>query len=464
MTAILSGSSKWRRAAICAGTAFALLIPGIETPLGPVGSTIPAYADDDGDDDDDDGGARGGRSGSGGGEWRTRQASPPDLLRFFKRQFRKSSKPKRRTVRRGTVDTPSALNRRADEIIAVGLEDGQIDTLVGRGFQVRERQALGSLGTELVKLDPPAGQNLEAARAGVRELAPAASVDFNHVYAPNQDSSCGGRPCVAPGLVGWPQPDAAAGKCPSRDITIGLIDTGINAGHDTFRSSRIEVLKLDPDAKEGSSLRHGTAVASLLVGTGASGTPGLLPNARLIAVDAFRVNNRADAYDLARAIDILAGRNVSVINMSLSGPDNAVLARMVVTAHDKRIDMVAAAGNGGPSASSSYPAAYRQVIAVTAVDRNKQAYRRANRGDYIDLAAPGVGVWAAASIKGTRPQTGTSFAAPFVTAAAALAKAQALESETVETILARHAEDLGAPGKDPVFGWGLLNVAAICNN
>src|SRR5690606_26584704 len=81
MTAILSGSSKWRRAAICAGTAFALLIPGIETPLGPVGSTIPAYADDDGDDDDDDGGARGGRSGSGGGEWRTRQASPPDLLR-----------------------------------------------------------------------------------------------------------------------------------------------------------------------------------------------------------------------------------------------------------------------------------------------------------------------------------------------------------------------------------------------
>ncbi len=85
--------------------------------------------------------------------------------------------------------------------------------------------------------------------------------------------------------------------------------------------------------------------------------------------------------------------------------------------------IVAAAGNGGPKAAPAYPAAYNDVIAVTAIDRAKRAYRRAGRGEHIDLAAPGVDVWTAASVPGARAKTGTSFATPFVTAAVALLKA-----------------------------------------
>src|SRR3546814_9491455 len=82
--------------------------------------------------------------------------------------------------------------------------------------------------------------------------------------------------------------------------------------------------------------------------------------------------------------------------------------------------LVAAAGNEGPHAAPVFPAGYPSVLAVTAVDASLQPYRHANRGDYIDLAAPGVDVWSARRGQGGRYNSGTSFAAPFVAAAAAL--------------------------------------------
>ena len=98
------------------------------------------------------------------------------------------------------------------------------------------------------------------------------------------------------------------------------------------------------------------------------------------------------------------------------------------------------------------------MLAVTAVDRRAQVYRRAGRGEHIDIAAPGVDVWTAASISGARPRTGTSFAAPFVTAAAAL-MVQAEPELTPAQLRERlrlSTRDLGAEGPDAVFGHGLL--------
>ena len=66
-------------------------------------------------------------------------------------------------------------------------------------------------------------------------------------------------------------------------------------------------------------------------------------------------------------------------------------------------------------------------------------------------------------LEGTRPKTGTSFAAPFVTAAAALAKSRGVAIDDIAGVLTRDAEDLGDPGKDPIFGWGLLNASKLCS-
>ncbi|MDO5706956.1 MAG: S8 family serine peptidase, partial [Paracoccus sp. (in: a-proteobacteria)] len=96
--------------------------------------------------------------------------------------------------------------------------------------------------------------------------------------------------------------------------------------------------------------------------------------------------------------------------------------------------------------------------------RREQAYRRASRGEHIDLAAPGVEVWTAASISGARPQTGTSFAAPFVTAAAALLLQENpdLTPADLREQLRASARDLGAKGQDDIYGHGLLTVPEVC--
>jgi subtilisin family serine protease len=261
-------------------------------------------------------------------------------------------------------------------------------------------------------------------------------------------------------ISGWPavkRPSACRPMAP-----IGLIDTRINVEHPSLAGSRITVLPLFDAEAEPSSAYHGTAVAALLVGWGE--VPGLVQGWQLLAVDAFKRGDIATGYDLARAVDMLAGHNVPIINMSLSGPDNAILAASVAEAARRDIVLIAAAGNDGPHAKPAYPAAYPDVIAVTAVDRSKHIYRRAARGAHIDIAAPGVNVWTAASVKGQRPRTGTSFAAPFVTAGVALILADnpGFSREEVEIVLENEADDLGERGRDEVFGWGLLDISSIC--
>jgi minor extracellular protease Epr len=144
--------------------------------------------------------------------------------------------------------------------------------------------------------------------------------------------------------------------------------------------------------------------------------------------------------------------------MSLAGPPNRVLEAAAAALVERGVIIVAAAGNGGPKADPGYPAAYPGVIAVTAVDSTDTVYRRAGRGPHIDLAAPGVDVWTAASVSGAKPKTGTSFAAPFVTAAAAMALGREPEMDVaaLTAMLAGSARDLGDPGRDDVYGFGLI--------
>jgi minor extracellular protease Epr len=103
-------------------------------------------------------------------------------------------------------------------------------------------------------------------------------------------------------------------------------------------------------------------------------------------------------------------------------------------------------------------------LTVTAVDRNGDVYRRAGQGPHVDLAAPGVEVWTAASVKGARGKTGTSFAAPFVTAAVAILMAdhKGMTVEQVTQALTGSARDLGTPGRDEVFGAGLVQFGQLC--
>jgi subtilisin family serine protease len=108
-------------------------------------------------------------------------------------------------------------------------------------------------------------------------------------------------------------------------------------------------------------------------------------------------------------------------------------------------------------AKPMYPAAYSSVMAVTAVDSHGRVFRLANRGDYVDLAAPGVGLLHARSGGGYATSSGTSFAVPFVATAAARLRLLTPYEDVREALLSS-VQDEGVPGRDDVYGYGVLRV------
>lgn len=354
-----------------------------------------------------------------------------------------------------------------DEVVVLNLGDDDRARLIAGGYTVLEETALPGLDTTLLRLRIPPQITLTDAWRIIRALPTGEISDFNHLYRPGQGADCPGSRCPERALVGWnavPSRDAACG----RGVTIGMIDSGLNTGHPTFAGAALDVLRLPHPALPPAPTVHGTAVAALLVGDPASRSPGLVPGARLVAVEAFHRNGsdaRADLGTLIEAISLLVEREVDVINLSLAGAHNLVLEYVIAELTQRYgIVVVAAVGNAGPDAKPAYPAAYDSAIAVTAVDRGGVLYRNAVRGAHVDLAAPGVEVWTAASLKGARWKTGTSFAAPFVTAAAALLLSAdpSMRAETVAAALRIQARDLGDPGVDPSFGAGLVRLDRLC--
>jgi subtilisin family serine protease len=247
----------------------------------------------------------------------------------------------------------------------------------------------------------------------------------------------------------------------AKGISIGLIDTGVDALHPALQGTHVELRYFVDESRELPET-HGTAVVSLLV----SPEYGVLPDAQLYVACVFYEDRRgsslSEARDLVRALDWLMQRRTPVINMSLSGPPNQVLHAAIKRALQAGHLIVAAVGNGGPGSPPLYPAAYDGVIAVTAVDSEQHVYRRANRGSYVELAAVGVDVIAAAPA-GVASYSGTSFASPYVAALAAM-EYRALDPQNalaVKESLRANALDLGKPGRDEVYGFGLARPRAI---
>ena len=348
------------------------------------------------------------------------------------------------------------------ELVVLMPMGAQEALLVAAGYRILGGTDLGADGGRLLRLSLPTGRTADAAIAEIGALVPGALSDRNHLYQPN-DLTCVDGSCAAHDLIGWSGwPSAHAPR-------IGMIDTGINTGHSALAGQRLTEIQADLGERDAAGRQHGTAIATLLLGRLDSTTPGLLPHAELVAVEAFHRSGgaeAADAFTLSRAVDVLVGSGVVVVNMSFAGPDNAVLRRLVERAAAAGVGLVAAAGNGGPGAPPAYPAAWPEVVAVTAVDAALRPWRQANRGPYVTLAAPGVRLWTAASVSGGRLRSGTSYAAPFVTAALAVERARTPGVPAPEALrrLIACARDLGEAGFDDVFGHGLVSAPDQCRD
>jgi subtilisin family serine protease len=148
----------------------------------------------------------------------------------------------------------------------------------------------------------------------------------------------------------------------------------------------------------------------------------------------------------------MAERGAPVIVLSLVGPSNPIVAKAIKAAQARGATVVAAVGNSGPAARPLFPAAYEGVIGVTGVDPKNRALLEAGRGTHVAFAAPGADVVALNSLGNPIKVRGTSFAAPLV--AGRLWSVRAAPNPRL--VLEREAVDLGRPGRDPVYGQGLL--------
>jgi hypothetical protein len=166
---------------------------------------------------------------------------------------------------------------------------------------------------------------------------------------------------------------------------------------------------------------HGTAVASLIVGDQGP-FRGAASGASLLVADVYGGSRAAgSASAVVRALGWLVAKRASVINISLVGPANRLVARTVQQVRARGIQLVASVGNDGPAAPPQYPASYPGVVAITGVDARGKALVEAGKATHLDFAAPGADMAAALPGQGYARVRGTSFAAPLAAARLALA-------------------------------------------
>ena len=331
------------------------------------------------------------------------------------------------------------------------------DDLAQEGYLFDQISELAGLGFLLAEVAAPASFDLSATREGIYEVigGKKADVDLNHLYTagvPDSTVTDMELAGVAPREL-LILPEDLSDLSPK----IGVIDSSIDRSHPAFSSSAITTRRFVNN--ESPPDFHGTAIASIIL----SADPlamGLAPNAEIFAAEVFDRNDEqgefASTVSLIKALNWLVTLEVSVINISLAGPPNRLLETALARVREKGVLAIAAAGNGGPMSQPMYPAAYPDVVAVTAIDAKGRAFRLANRGEYVDIAAPGVNIRHALPGGGFGASSGTSYAVPFVTVAVARLLELRDDPTAILDSLYASAMDVGAPGRDQVYGYGQL--------
>ena len=244
-------------------------------------------------------------------------------------------------------------------------------------------------------------------------------------------------------------------------ITVAVLDSGVKS-HPALNAARVTTIDMIPSDAEADQSSHGTSVASLIAGNG-KGVQGVAPATDILSIDVMPGEGPGDLFTLASAIVRAVDEGSRIINISLgSYGETPLLAAAVDYAVSEGAVIVAAAGNEGIS-SVMYPAAYENVIAVGAVDSAGQHLYFSNRGEAIDITAPGLAINAAGDNNQVVGFSGTSAAVPLISAALAglLSSNSDMSAADAAAILLSHADDYGAPGPDEEYGNGIINLTRI---
>lgn len=244
-------------------------------------------------------------------------------------------------------------------------------------------------------------------------------------------------------------------------VRVAVLDSGIEPGHPALQGAVKEHRNFTTDCTPYDTNGHGTHVAGVLAGR--SGVKGVAPACDLLSFKVLNNNGAGSLQHVTQAIDAAIEAKAHIIVMSLGAPVSVDHLRQACSrACQAGIAVVCAAGNDGGSVN--YPAAYDCVLAVGAVDMSGSVCEFSCRGKEIAVAAPGYQITSSWIGGKYATLSGTSMAAPFVAGVLALYASQCgadgLASKAAE-VLRQTSTDAGVPGKDDVYGWGLINPISL---
>ena len=292
---------------------------------------------------------------------------------------------------------------------------------------------------------------------------------FGHLAVQNQPSPLAETIPANVQQVNAPQ---AWGFSQGKGIRVAVVDTGIDFTHPDLRPNYVGGASFVPGAAtpmddQGHSTHCAGTIAAAIEG---SNVVGVAPLASLYAVKVLDQNGSGQFSWIIAGIDWCIQNGMQIVSMSLGGPSApAALETMCNTAWDKGLLLVAAAGNSQPqtpvppaASNIGFPAKYRNVIAVSAIDSSNAVASFGSRGPEVDVCAPGVSVLSDRLGGGTTTMSGTSMACPCVAGVAALAWGSHLfsDNEEIWNLLASTVDNLGVPDWDPFFGYGRVNALA----
>ena len=246
-------------------------------------------------------------------------------------------------------------------------------------------------------------------------------------------------------------------------ILVAVVDTGISYDHPDLKTNYVPLgydwVNNDTDPMDDNG--HGTHCAGIIAAAlnNSIGVAGLA-QVRIMAEKALTHNGAGYDDDLAKAIIHAADQGARIISCSWgSNGESQLLHDAVQYATNAGALVVAAAGNSGTK-KRHYPAAYPEVISVTATDENDRPAAFTTYGDWVDLAAPGTSIFSTYLWNSYLSMSGTSMACPYVAGVAALVWSQypAMSNEQVRNQLLYTADDLGTVGFDVFYGFGRVNA------
>ncbi|HIE61180.1 MAG TPA: hypothetical protein EYQ02_05840 [Microbacterium sp.] len=338
-------------------------------------------------------------------------------------------------------------------------EAGEIpsDFELGKGAEIRESFFSPVICATVARVAGPAGATIEQLVTVVPE---GSALVRNDIYssASTEIRAIGEPPAEPDPYASLQYGLALSGVREARHLSTGagvkiaLLDSAPETAHRDLSAARIRPLVERGEAPEVGI--HGTLMAGVInaIEGNGFGIAGMAPDAELISIPICSpraAGGRCTLFDLLKGLDRAWDEEASIVNLSLSGPPNILLARGVARLEELGAVVVAAAGNEGTD-EKRYPAAYPSVIGVGAIDREGQIFEASNRGGWVELAAPGVDVLSTVPGNAFAFGNGTSLAAAHVTGALAVLSSATGDPKRARGELFRAAHSAGQ-GRTPAL-------------